>query len=806
MIYKILPSKPPNLLNRYSNGFIQSGNFNLEFNNQFYENFRSINSKGLLGENQVIYVQDSGLDINNCFFYDSNNSNHRKIAMYGVFADQYDTISGHGTHVCGIISGEASCTNCGASQYNGISPKSKISFADVGFSTNPNLLITITSAELYYMILNTNSSISSNSWGLDSSSSSLRTTYDYYSYVLPNVLFVFAAGNGYDNFKIVSPGDSKNVLTVGNIDQISSAKVETSRIYFLLNNSNKYLISVLSFGIDPWNYLLQSPIIPLNNLKTNLYDQNFNETLAIIQNNDCNLIYEVSNKSKFILLLNNSFNICNKIDSTILYSNDLNLLSIQNCSILIEPSLGYSSNLNIHSSSSKGPTARGFIKPDISAPGTKILSTYSAGSNTNNDHSCSPLKLVSLTGTSMSTPLISGAASLIYEYFQKGYYPYGEPNNSNLIFPLSTLIKSMLIISTIPLELNYFEPKDNYGYGYPVLSNILVFKDSNFGLRIIPNLNTTFKSHKKSFINVTNLNNPLKVCLSFLDLPLTATSILTFAFNMNLVVKSPNGTFYYGNHHYNNTEEFFSTIEKVVIPINELEIGIYDIHVFITNPYISYNNSFSMVVSGPFDHFDFNSNSKFLEFQDSNECILSNISCDEYNFLICNNNFTGLTCQKPIYLIQETQTFHLRPHEGFYFKINIPLSQIETNISFSLPSSSILNMFISNSSQIRNLFDSQYFFILSNTNFDYITINRNEISFIDSIYFYINFGFYLEDDIIINPNYKVINNLDDNNNNNNLLYIFGSVFVLITFSISIIYYFKFIKNKTIQSSDSDIPY
>ena len=33
--------------------------------------------------------------------------------------------------------------------------------------------------------------------------------------------------------------------------------------------------------------------------------------------------------------------------------------------------------------------------------------------------------LVSMKGTSMSTPLVAGAAALVREYFTQGYYPSG---------------------------------------------------------------------------------------------------------------------------------------------------------------------------------------------------------------------------------------------------------------------------------------------------------------------------------------------------------------------------------------------
>ncbi|MEM5811309.1 MAG: S8 family serine peptidase [Candidatus Aenigmatarchaeota archaeon] len=98
-------------------------------------------------------------------------------------------------------------------------------------------------------------------------------------------------------------------------------------------------------------------------------------------------------------------------------------------------------NLEIASFSSRGPTIDNRIKPDIVAIGTNVNSTYLYN------------EYISLTGTSMATPFVSGIAALIYEKFKKSFNFYPDP----------LLVKAILLTST-----NYskIEQRNNvYGSG-----------------------------------------------------------------------------------------------------------------------------------------------------------------------------------------------------------------------------------------------------------------------------------------------------------------------------------------------------
>lgn len=93
---------------------------------------------GLYGNGQVVAVGDTGLDINNCYFQDTNAGDapyeyptniHRKIVQYITFGDRTDEQYGHGTHVVGTICGSrGDPNNPNSGMVPGVAPEAKVSF------------------------------------------------------------------------------------------------------------------------------------------------------------------------------------------------------------------------------------------------------------------------------------------------------------------------------------------------------------------------------------------------------------------------------------------------------------------------------------------------------------------------------------------------------------------------------------------------------------------------------------------------------------------------------------------------------
>jgi subtilisin family serine protease len=95
--------------------------------------------------------------------------------------------------------------------------------------------------------------------------------------------------------------------------------------------------------------------------------------------------------------------------------------------------------------SSRGPTRDGRRKPDVVAPGDSILSALAEP--TVKGECGTSFK----SGTSMATPVVSGAAALIRQYFREGWHVTGSRNTSVGFTPRASLVKAVLINGGQPL-------------------------------------------------------------------------------------------------------------------------------------------------------------------------------------------------------------------------------------------------------------------------------------------------------------------------------------------------------------------
>ncbi len=356
---------------------------------------------GLTGKGQVIGVSDTGLDVNNCYFYDANHnvpfyddfnaaiphktSSHRSVEMYFTFLDNVDEVDGHGTHVCGIASGSYVSTvdsnRTLLTQYNGVAPDSKIAFVDVGCQNRDGCNCTTNTPEgvcpcsptCAYGKLNLPTDVRVGYFskpyeaGARIHSSSLGGTIgmtyndksvavDEFTYEHDDFLVVWSAGNsGGEGGYMTLTGSfkqAKNHIVVG----ASTSPVDSWRDRYgiyedyskLLSTSQNQLVELLGCGCNPYTVDLCNEVAAMRN-----------DCCDFLQ--DCTLsIPQLQSK----IFPQQSLDCCKKCNLKILTS--------------------YKSRYDFQSIaglSSLGPAMDGRLKPDVVAPGYYINSAKSYGSD-----------------------------------------------------------------------------------------------------------------------------------------------------------------------------------------------------------------------------------------------------------------------------------------------------------------------------------------------------------------------------------------------------------------------------------------
>jgi hypothetical protein len=206
-----------------------------------------------------------------------------------------------------------------------------------------------------------------------------------------------------------------------------------------------------------------------------------------------------------------------------------------------------------------GPTDDGRRKPDLVAPGGRVLSSkVNSGTDTFSINGCS---------SSFASPHVAAAAALLRQYFTEGWFPSGEPG-AHPHEPSGALLKAMLICSTRNLqserpgyskaqgEGNCPAPADGYpnhkeGWGLVCLDNVLFFSDSAHRLvvedvRHAEGLHTN--DRREIVIKVESSDRPLKVVLVWTDPPATVGVSPNLVNNLDLEARSPDGRLFRGNN------------------------------------------------------------------------------------------------------------------------------------------------------------------------------------------------------------------------------------------------------------------
>ena len=193
-----------------------------------------------------------------------------------------------------------------------------------------------------------------------------------------------------------------------------------------------------------------------------------------------------------------------------------------------------------HCSGGVGPTSDGRRKPEIYAPG---CSTNSSASGT----TCGTR---ALTGTSMASPAIAGAALLTRQYYTDGYYPTGAPNPGEAFIPSGALVKATLLNSAVDMTGISGYPSNLEGWGRVLADNALFFpgdarKLFALDIRNADGLNTNDVIEQP--FTVLGSSEVVRVTAVWTEPAAASGASFAQVNNLDLEVVAPDGTLYKGN-------------------------------------------------------------------------------------------------------------------------------------------------------------------------------------------------------------------------------------------------------------------
>lgn len=209
-------------------------------------------------------------------------------------------------------------------------------------------------------------------------------------------------------------------------------------------------------------------------------------------------------------------------------------------SVLAVGAVGSGNSTTIARFSSRGPSNDGRTKPDIVAPGTSIISA--GGDATSGNGNCGTS---SKSGTSMASPITTGAATLLRQYFADGFYPTGQRNPADEFEPSGTLVKAALLNGAFPLPIAGEFGGQAYGWGRVFLDSNLYFEGDDRDLRIfdLPNVQGIQTGRMHDYEVTVEEGEELRVTLVWYDPESTLGAAKDLVNDLDLIVSDGTSTF-----------------------------------------------------------------------------------------------------------------------------------------------------------------------------------------------------------------------------------------------------------------------
>lgn len=200
--------------------------------------------------------------------------------------------------------------------------------------------------------------------------------------------------------------------------------------------------------------------------------------------------------------------------------------------------------------SSRGPTGDGRIKPELLAPASAVIS---ARSRLVKGNLPGYPEYTRMQGTSMAAAVAGGSATLLREYFKK---------NMNLSTPSAALVKAALINGSRPMAGG--PSKEGFGV-IDLAGTVIALKESTFQLADEP-AGVSQGNEVSYTFHVTDTASPFKATLAWTDPPAEPGSAQVLVNDLDLLVRTPDGRVYYGNHFLGcNAPDRTNNVEQVYL-------------------------------------------------------------------------------------------------------------------------------------------------------------------------------------------------------------------------------------------------
>ena len=249
--------------------------------------------------------------------------------------------------------------------------------------------------------------------------------------------------------------------------------------------------------------------------------------------------------------------------------------------------------------SGRGPTADGRFKPDIVAPGTDIISVRSRVTTNRAWGVAANTNYLYMGGTSMATPLASGATALVRQWLVE---------RQGIDEPMAALMKALLINGARDMTPGQYgagatqeitaRPDFSQGFGHVDLCNSLDPGEGNF-LVFVTNIIAATDAEFTTNLLVSAANaGTYRLTLAWQDYPAAPAAAKTLVNDLDLIVTSPSGTRFYPNKlgaadHTNNIE----FVEFEAAETGNYAVRVYGTTIAETEP--NDGQPFALVMSGP---------------------------------------------------------------------------------------------------------------------------------------------------------------------------------------------------------------